>query len=210
MTYQANAKVQNAKTDGCNAENECEMPRKRADKATNQDLKTKENGILDKIIYSVEERKFCNGITCGQETHIWCKESDFSRNRIKTTVKQCQRCSISFQTSMTQAASILKAVHANNIDKTQQVLFIETFNRNQDQRIKYPSLMHLLNQYAPSHGRVEAIYTNKVRVTDRQKLIICNILVALITCTSSQTTESEQLANALAYITNTILAKNRH
>jgi len=96
----------------------------------------------------------------------------------------------------------------NNIE--QQNHFLNTFNSNQDKKINYPSLMQLLNhQYVNKIEPTGTNYTNKVKVEDRQKLIIRNILVAIKICMASQRNQAYlKFSHAAKYISTTI--KNRN
>ena len=148
----------------------------------------------------------CFGLTCSIDGRIWCEESNFRQNKIKSSLKQCQRC-YRYQASLNQAQKALHTMVTHN-DSEQQIHFLNTFNSYQDKKINYPSLMQLLNQCAQIKEPNGTDYTNKVKVTDRQKLVIKSILVALRVCTTSKSQAHIILSKAAAYITKAITNRN--
>ena len=167
------------------------------------------NKTIDTSTDTMGKVKFCQGITCGREKHIWCGGSNFSINRININSKHCERCS-RFLTSLTQAATALQTVLHRDTNGCQQDIFIETFNQYQNKRINYTLLMQLLNQ-SPSFGiENKATDTNKIKVRDRQKLIIRNILVALKNCNASHKSANEHLALAATFIHKILHTSNLH
>jgi len=119
--------------------------------------------------------KSCTGITCSQKYKSWYPTNNFSPNRIRTSITQCQRCS-RFMTALKQCQIIFNTIdsHPHSISVQPLISFAKTnHNRMQNQ---YHPFFNILNKYLPSSSKIPVVKSK--RVGDRFKLI------GQISCTS--------------------------
>ena len=122
--------------------------------------------------------KQCNGITCGKERLLWCKNAKFGRNETKLNRKQCQRCCLT-SSAMKAASSIL--AHLQQSTSTKQALFVSTINKiRSTQRVRYISLVDMLQNCIPKIANFQrAQYTSKNKPNEKCKRL-CRILIVAI------------------------------
>jgi len=151
--------------------------------------------------------KTCNGITCNHKHKIWAPHSSFSPNSIKSSSKQCQRCS-RYMTALRKSKHILENIsEGNKIDGI--ISFIKFIHLNHNNmQYKYSTFITKIKDILSSTSTITLEEKSRNKVSDSLKLT-CNIL-----CTSIQTATNNFILNnhtciqsSISFINKTLLCK---
>jgi len=177
---------------------------------TQTPLEKTEHVVTKKPKPEQSQVKQCNGITCGKERLLWCKNARLRRNTTKMNRKQCQRCCLA-SSAIKTASSLL--VHMQQSDSIKQALFIKTITKiRSTQRIKYTSLMDMLQKCIPKAENFQrAQYTSKTKTNEKGKRI-CRSLIVAIQHIASRLQKNQNPADiiqdAIAFLNQTIVSKD--
>ena len=151
--------------------------------------------------------KVCTGITCNDNYKSWYGHSTFSTNKIKTTIKQCQRCG-RFMTTLRQSRQLLSDIEATNKDETEKELFDFTRKNQLHLRYKYKEFAYILNKHSQASSNENIIPITKTRIQDRFKLI-CNVICTSIKKASNNftVTESNMIQRSISILDKTLAGK---
>ena len=115
--------------------------------------------------------KSCTGITCNCKYGSWYSNNNFCQNQIKTSIRQCQRCS-RYMTAIKFCATALEQIESSpNENFESLILFIKNSHNNLQH--KYFSFAEKFNACFPETSNV-LLHTNSgktKRISDRFKLI---------------------------------------
>ena len=116
--------------------------------------------------------KLCSGVTCDKRNSAWYPNSQFSTNRIKPSIKQCQRCS-RFMTALRKAQSIIIHMLELNLVNNIEELY-DFFKRNEViNSNKYDTCKKIINACIPMQHHITSS-TNTRTFTDGFKLL-CSV-----------------------------------
>jgi len=114
--------------------------------------------------------KTCTGITCHSKHKSWCPLNKFEQNKVKASLKQCQRCG-RHMTAIRQCTVIVHNMIKSQFPTAIQNLY-EYIKANQNSmQHNYKKLMRLINDCLNSTFKFTATMENTNRVPDRFKLI---------------------------------------
>jgi len=120
--------------------------------------------------------KSCNGITCDRKCKMWYPQSNFSINQIKSTTKQCQRCS-RHMTAIRKSKHILMDIaKESTFERTSSLL--QFFQSNcSNMQYNYSHIVNKLKKHLLPSSSSRAILeaNDQKKVSDGLKTV-CNIL----------------------------------
>jgi len=121
--------------------------------------------------------KSCYGITCDHKCKMWYPRSNFSINQIKSTSKQCQRCS-RHMTALRKSKQILNDISKKimNVNTTKFIRFIQSSCGNM--QYNYGSCINNIKENlspSPSSSALILEANKGTKISDGLKLT-CNIL----------------------------------
>jgi len=153
----------------------------------------------------MEDIKLCNGLTCNDKYKSWYTQNNFSQNRIKSSIKQCQRCG-RYMTTLRQSKQILSdiVVSDKQVSIAELVKFAE--ENKSSLQYKYKKFAHLLNNCLQSTSNSNLIPITSSRIPDRFKLI-CNIVcISIQKASNNFTSKKQNLLQSSIYILDKTLA----
>jgi len=120
--------------------------------------------------------KCCNGITCDRKCKMWYPQSNFSINQIKSTTKQCQRCSRHMTAIRKSKHILLDISEESTFERTSSLLQFFQSNCN-NMQYNYSHIVNKLKKHLlPSSSSRAILETNdQKKVSDGLKTV-CNIL----------------------------------
>jgi len=117
-----------------------------------------------------KDMKTCCGISCNGKNKSWYPNNSFATNRIRTSIKQCQRCS-RYMTAIKQCRTIFGDITNSNIQIAFDKLYSFIKKNQSGLKFNYAKLMILINNCLNKHSKIEYKATNMKRIPDRFKLI---------------------------------------
>jgi len=114
--------------------------------------------------------KTCSGITCSRKYKSWYQFNNFATNKIRTTIKQCQRCG-RYMTAIKQCRVIIQNMLNSYDYKYLNNLCLLIKENQAGMQHKYTELFSLINNCLQHQQQVKNINANKRRIFDRYKLI---------------------------------------
>ena len=114
--------------------------------------------------------KICNGITCNRKHKSWYQHNNFATNKIRTTIKQCQRCG-RYMTAIKQCRIIVQNMLNNYDYRNLNHLYLLIKENQTGMQHNYTKLFSLINNCLHHQFQVTNIHANKRKIFDRYKLI---------------------------------------
>ena len=122
--------------------------------------------------------KSCNGITCHMKYKSWCPSNKFTQNRIKSTIKQCQRCG-RHMTAIKQCLEIIQNMIDSQKSSSIATLYTYISNNHKSMQYNYKQLVSLMNGCLDSSFHLNNFTKSSQRIPDRIKLIGNILCIAL-------------------------------
>jgi len=131
---------------------------------------------------NISVKKSCTGLTCSRRYESWYPNSNFAQNHIKTSIKQCQRCS-RYMTAIKACIAALEEMEATPNKNFEDLVDFIREHRFKMQ-YKYFAFIDKFNASLPPASRASlraktGIVKKVPRVSDRFKLI-CNVFCIAI------------------------------
>jgi len=150
--------------------------------------------------------KLCSGLTCDKRNSSWYPNSQFSPNRVKCSIKHCQRCS-RFMTALRKAHSILTHITKLNPEKEINALYNFFKDNTVIKGHKYNICKKIINECLPTNLHINSS-TNTRSFTDGFKLL-CSIFGICIRKSTHNFSinESEFIQQAIVILDKTLTRK---
>ena len=173
--------------------------------ATNSKILSSKRRKVSTIVQNQVDLKLCTGITCNDKYESWYINNNFSPNRIKTSIKQCQRCG-RYMTSFRQSKHLLSEIAISPMHKPITNLLNFVKENQISIKHKYKNFAHLLNACLQPSTKEKLIPITTSRIQDRFKLISNIICVSILKASNNFNTVHQNLIQTSITILDRVLA----